>query len=90
MGFRHVRDKFTRAGLTALPAMTTDAMRVAEAPIQIECQVVDIRTVGLPEEHSAAVEVYAARTHVHESILKPGHRHHIDPDAYRPLLLSFL
>ena len=90
MGFRHVRDKFARAGLTALPSETTNAMRVAEAPIQIECEVVDIRTVGRPEEHSTAVEVYAVRTHVHESILKPGHRHHIDPDAYRPLLMSFL
>ena len=90
MGFRHVRDKFARAGLTALPSDTTDAVRVAEAPIQIECEVVDVRTVGRPEEHATAVEVYAARTHVHESILKPGHRHHIAPDAYRPLLMSFL
>ena len=90
MGFRHVRDKFARAGLMALPSEITDAMRVAEAPIQIECEVVNIRTVGRPEEHSTAVEVHAARTHAHESVLKPGHRHHIDPDLYRPLLMSFL
>ena len=39
---------------------------------------------------SLGVEVRAVRTHVHEAILKAGHRHHIDPDQWRPLVMSFL
>ena len=90
MGFVHVREKFARAGLTPLASELVGAYRVAECPIQIECEVHDIRAVGPAAEHNAAVEVRAVRTHVHEAILKVGHRHHIDPDAWRPLLMSFL
>lgn len=49
-----------------------------------------IREVGTPDDHSAAIEVRIICTHVHESILAPGHRHHIDPDKWRPLIMSFL
>lgn len=90
MGFVHVGGKFERAGLTPLPSEAVAPPRVAECPFQIECEVVSIREVGAPEEHSAAVEVRAVRTHVHEGILKPGHRHHVDPDAWRPLIMNFL
>ncbi len=90
MGFRHVKDKFAEAGLTPLASEGVAPPRVAECPIQIECEVVHLREVGPPGEHSAAIEVRAVRTHVHEAILKPGHRHHIDPDKWRPLIMNFL
>ena len=90
MGFDHVRDKFGRAGLTAVVSETVAPPRVAECPVQIECEVVAIREIGPKDDASAAVEVRAVRTHVHETVLKPGHRHHIDPDRWRPLVMNFL
>ena len=91
MGFAHVTDKFERAGLTAVAPEAVAPPRVAECLIQIECEVLSVREVGPSGvDHAAAVEVRAVRTHVHEAILKTGHRHHIDPDRWRPLMMSFL
>lgn len=80
MGFEHVHDKFDRAGLTEIASELVLPPRVAECPIQLEGTVNSINQVGDPKDYSAAIEVQIVRTHVHESILAPGHRHHIDPD----------
>ena len=90
MEFRHVKDKFRRAGLTEIPSEVVSPPRVAECPVQLEGQVMNVHQVGKSEDHSSAVEVRVVRTHVHESILGPGHRHHLDPDKWRPLIMSFL
>ena len=90
MGVQHVRDKFAHAGLTPVASDAVAPPRVGECPVQLEGEVVSIRDVGEPDDHTAAVEVRVVRTHVHESILKAGHRHHIDPDAWRPIIMSFL
>lgn len=36
-----------------------------------------------------ALEVRIVRVHVEEGLLLPGHENRIDPDAWRPLLMSF-
>jgi hypothetical protein len=36
-----------------------------------------------------ALEVRIVRVHVEESLLLAGHEHRIDPDAWRPLIMSF-
>ena len=36
-----------------------------------------------------AVEVAVARVHVHPGIRLPGTENRIDPDAWRPLIMSF-
>lgn len=90
MGFEHVANKFERAGLTEIASEVVLPPRVAECPIQLEGTVSSITEVGDAEEHSAAIEVRIVRTHVHESILALDHRHHIDPDKWRPLIMNFL
>ena len=90
MGFEHVHDKFVRAGLTEIASEVVLPPRVAECPIQMEGTVSSITEVGDPKDHTAAIEVRIVRTHVHETILAPGHRHHIDPDKWRPLIMNFL
>ena len=90
MNFKHIKDKFSRAGLTEMPSQVVSPPRVAECPIQLEAKVMSIRKVGPSGDHSAAIEVRVVRTHIHESILEAGHRHHIDPDKWRPLIMNFL
>ncbi|MDY7106650.1 MAG: flavin reductase family protein [Actinomycetota bacterium] len=90
IGCRHVRDKFALAGLTPTPAEVVRPPRAAECPVQLEGLVRAVHPVGGPDDHLVAVEVAVARTHVHREILRPGHRHHIDPDRWRPLMMSFL
>jgi flavin reductase (DIM6/NTAB) family NADH-FMN oxidoreductase RutF len=90
MGFRHVKDKFGEAGLTAGPSDLVRPTRVMEFPIQLEAKVNAIHPVGATEDHSACVEVQILRVHAEQELLDPDFRHHISPDRWRPLIMSFL
>lgn len=90
MGFEFVPGKFARAGLTEIASEAVSPPRVMECPIQLECTVTRVVSVGATEDQTVSIEVRVVRTHLHESILTPGHRHHIDPDKWRPLIMNFL
>ncbi|WP_163509574.1 flavin reductase family protein [Fodinicola acaciae] len=92
-GYRFVPDKFGRAGLTPLAAETVLAPRVAECPVNLEAVVEAVHPVAEddPEQKGgiAAVEVRIQRVHVHEDIRMDGTANRIDPDKWRPLIMSF-
>ena len=87
-GYRHEHDKFGLAGLTEVPSLTVGAPRVAECPVQMEGVVHDYRPFG-KNVAAYAFEVHIERLHVDEAILEPDSERHIDPEAWRPLLMSF-
>jgi flavin reductase (DIM6/NTAB) family NADH-FMN oxidoreductase RutF len=91
-GYRHVRDKFALAGLSPQPAETVRPPRALECPVQLEAV--------LEHEHGydqggplagyiAVLEARITRVHVEESLLMRGQRQRIDPDLWRPLIMSF-
>ncbi|RKN41888.1 flavin reductase family protein [Streptomyces hoynatensis] len=86
-GYRHERDKFGISGLTPLPAQTVAAPRVAECPVNLEATLTASYPMG--DGGVLAHEVRVRRIHVHESIRLAGTRDRIDPDAWRPLIMSF-
>jgi flavin reductase (DIM6/NTAB) family NADH-FMN oxidoreductase RutF len=92
-GYRFERDKFGIAGLTPVAAETVAAPRVRECPVQLEAKVEAIH--GLAEGDPAlqgrtlVIEARILRVHVEESILMSGERDRIDPDKWRPLIMSF-
>lgn len=92
-GYRHVHDKFGRAGLTPAPAETVDAPRVAECPVVMEAVVESVHPIA--EEDDAqrgsivAIEVRVQRIAVHDDIRMANTADRIDPDAWRPLIMSF-
>lgn len=88
-GFVHVDDKFAWAGVTPAAADLVAAPRVAECGFQIEVIVRDIVRIE-KDDGVRAVVMDVVRTHVHEAIVAEEHRHHIDPDRWRPLIMSFL
>ncbi|GMA22465.1 flavin reductase [Luteimicrobium album] len=91
-GYRHEPDKFGRAGLTPLPSETVRAPRVAECPVNLEARLVHRHPLerDAPDAGSiVAFEVQVTRVHVHEEIRMPGTAHRVDPDRWRPLLMSF-
>jgi flavin reductase (DIM6/NTAB) family NADH-FMN oxidoreductase RutF len=92
-GYRCEADKFGRAGLTPLASETVSPPRVLECPVNLEARVTEIHDLEKndPEEAggSAAVEVAITRVHVHPDIRLPGTANRIDPDAWRPLIMSF-
>ncbi|MFC4912765.1 flavin reductase family protein [Actinomadura gamaensis] len=89
-GYRHVRDKFGVSGLTPVPAETVRPPRVAECPVTMEAVVEDSRPIAADLGGFATVfEVRVQRVHVHPSITMDGHENRIDPDRWRPLIMSF-
>lgn len=92
-GYRYEREKFEIAGLTPVPSETVAAPRVLECPVQLEAKVE--ATHNLAEDDAqqrgqiVVIEVRIQRVHVEESLLVPGEPNRIDPDKWRPLIMSF-
>ncbi len=86
MGYRHERDKFAFAGLTQAPSSRVKPPRVAECPVQLEAVLVDSRPFS---RAAVGIEVRIVRAWVDESLQLDGHQNRIDPDRWRPLIMSF-
>jgi flavin reductase (DIM6/NTAB) family NADH-FMN oxidoreductase RutF len=91
-GYRYVGEKFERAGLTPLDSETVAPPRAAECPVSMEAVVEAVHEVAGDDEAARgtlAFEVRIQRVWVHDAIRVPGTDDHIDPDAWRPLIMSF-
>ncbi|MEY9871042.1 flavin reductase (DIM6/NTAB) family NADH-FMN oxidoreductase RutF [Streptacidiphilus sp. MAP12-33] len=92
-GYRHEADKFGLAGLTPRTGLSVDAPRALECPVQLEAEAVAFHSLAEddPEQRGRVltVELEVVRVHVAEEIRMPGHPNRIDPDRWRPLIMSF-
>jgi flavin reductase (DIM6/NTAB) family NADH-FMN oxidoreductase RutF len=92
MGYRHEKDKLGAAGLSTSPSSRVAAPRISECPVQLEAVLESTHPFGTrPDKASTALafEVRIVKTHVDESILMEGFEDRIDPDKWRPLIMSF-
>ena len=104
VGYRSVGDKFAHAGLTAAQGETVRAPRALECPVNLEGRVIAVRRLGDPEGAAAPqpargdeelpqgtylFEVDITRVHVHPDVRMAGTDHRVEPDAWRPLIMSF-
>lgn len=92
-GYRHVKDKFAWAGLTPQASETVTALRVAECLVQQEAVVTAVHGIADDDELQRGglltCELRVQRLHLHSSILLDGNPDRVDPDRWRPLLMSF-
>lgn len=92
-GYQHVKDKFGAAGFTPDASHTVEPPRVRECPVQMEAVVEAIH--GVADDDDALrgrilnIEVRVQRVHLHPSILMDGEHDRVDPDKWRPLIMSF-
>jgi flavin reductase (DIM6/NTAB) family NADH-FMN oxidoreductase RutF len=92
-GYFYEPDKFKKAGLTPQPAVIVNAPLVKECAVQLEAVVAAVHS--LAEEDAAmkgrilTFELRIVRVHLEESILMHGHANRIDPNKWRPLIMSF-
>jgi len=92
-GYRHEPDKFGISEFTAVASETVVPPRVRECPVQLEAVVETVH--GLAEDdpvlrgRTSVIEVRIQRVHVDPSIQMDGQPNRIDPDKWRPLILSF-
>jgi flavin reductase (DIM6/NTAB) family NADH-FMN oxidoreductase RutF len=84
-GYRHVAEKFSEAGLTPVASELVSPPRVAECQVHMEATLQAAHPVG--DGGAFALEVAVIRVHADEEILAEPDR--IDPDAWRPLIMSF-
>jgi flavin reductase (DIM6/NTAB) family NADH-FMN oxidoreductase RutF len=93
MGFRYVADKFGLAQLTPVSGDIVTAPRAIECPVQMEAVVEQITPFGAnnPKIRTrlVAIEVRVVRVHAHPEIMVDGNQNRIDPDKWRPLIMSF-
>ncbi|MDR3622808.1 MAG: flavin reductase family protein [Paludisphaera borealis] len=101
--YQFEEDKFGASGLTPIGSETVGAARALECPIQLEAKVARVNPVMADgydysvHERSAectlegivCIEVRITRVHAHPSILMDGKPNRIDPDRWRPLIMSF-
>lgn len=83
-GYVHRRDKFAVAGLTPRSGRVVAAPLVAECPVAMEATLESVQRT----DH-AVVQVTVRQVHVHRSIRMAGSGRRIDPDRWRPLIMSF-
>jgi flavin reductase (DIM6/NTAB) family NADH-FMN oxidoreductase RutF len=92
-GYRHVRDKFAASGFTAEPSHVVGAPRVRECPVQLEAVVEAVQ--GIADDDAGLrgrllnIEVRVVRVHLDAAIVMDGHPDRVDPDRWRPLIMSF-
>ena len=92
-GYRHVKDKFSTAQWTAMEAETVLAPRVLQCPVQLEAVVEACH--GIADDDTAmrgrllSFEVRIRRVHIEQTLLQDGDANRIDPDKWRPLIMSF-
>ena len=93
MGYRHEREKFEVAGLTPLSSELVGPPRVEECPVQLEAVLEGSHAMAQSDPdrkgNLIALEVRVVRVHVHEAIRMNGCTDRIDPDLWRPLIMSF-
>jgi len=92
-GYRFEPDKFGTAKLTPVASRTVGSKRALECPVQLEAIVESFRGIAEkdPEERGKFIsfDMRIRLVHVDESILVNGEANQIDPDKWRPLIMSF-
>jgi flavin reductase (DIM6/NTAB) family NADH-FMN oxidoreductase RutF len=92
-GYRYERDKFGISGFTALASKTVRAPRAEECPVQLEAKLEHVHPLEEDDEHRrcslVALEVRITCVHIDSSIQMDGELNRIDPDKWRPLIMSF-
>jgi flavin reductase (DIM6/NTAB) family NADH-FMN oxidoreductase RutF len=88
-GYRYEPEKFGLSGLTPMASLEVGPPRIAECPVQMEGVVHEVRRFG-KNVAANAFEVHIVKLHVEESLLMGDEsRPHIDPEKWRPLIMSF-
>jgi flavin reductase (DIM6/NTAB) family NADH-FMN oxidoreductase RutF len=102
-GYRYESDKFGTAGLTPMTSETVAPPRVLECPIQLEAMLARVNSVMVDEydysqhdrsaectlEGITCLEMRVQRVHVAPSLLMEHDENRIDPDLWRPMIMSF-
>jgi flavin reductase (DIM6/NTAB) family NADH-FMN oxidoreductase RutF len=92
-GYTYEKHKFETAGLTPVPSLTVAPQRVLECPVQMEAVVAAKHDLMEDDDVTrgriVSFELRVTRVHIHPDILMEGFANRVDPNKWRPLMMSF-
>ncbi len=92
-GYRFVKDKFGIANLTNVPSETITAPRIKECPVQMEAKLQSIHPIAEDDENQngkiVIMEFRVLRVYLDQNILMKGFENRVNPDKWKPLIMSF-
>ncbi|VUC37086.1 unnamed protein product [Clonostachys rosea] len=92
-GYSYVHDKWACSGLTPQASQVIRPPRVRECPVQMECELTTAHEMWKDLPGMAGVilmfELRVVRVHVLDDIRMEGYKNRVDPDKWRPLIMSF-
>lgn len=88
-----MKDKFGAAGLEPQASELVRPPRARQCPVQMESELVVSHGVMDDIEHwkgfIVVLEVKVLRVHALDSVISKDYENRIDPDKWRPLIMSF-
>ena len=88
-----MKSKFELADLTPVLSDTITAPRIAECPVQMEAIFQTAHPIAEDDEEQngkiLTMEFRVQRVYLEESILMNGNNNRVDPDKWKPLIMSF-
>ena len=92
-GYRHETRQVRLVRPDGDAGETVAAPRALECPVQIEAKVAQVHEMAQEDAvwrgNITAIEVRVTRVHAHPGIMMEGEPNRIDPDKWRPLIMSF-
>jgi flavin reductase (DIM6/NTAB) family NADH-FMN oxidoreductase RutF len=92
-GYNYIKDKFSVARLTPQQSDTVKAPRIIECPVQMEARLEAIHSIAENDVQQKGkiltMEFRIQRIYLEESIMMDGYDNRVDPDKWKPLIMSF-
>lgn len=92
-GYTYEKEKFELAQLTPVKSETVLSPRVAECPVQMEAVMENLHEIAQDDEKQqgrlVTIELRIQRVYLDRSIQMEGNSNRVDPDKWRPLIMSF-
>lgn len=92
-GYTYEADKFDLAQLTPVQSETVNPPRVAECPVQMEAVMENFHGIAEDDEQQrgrlVTIELRIQRVYLDELILMDRNPNRVDPNKWRPLIMSF-
>jgi flavin reductase (DIM6/NTAB) family NADH-FMN oxidoreductase RutF len=88
-GYTFCADKFAASGLTPEAAEHVKAPLIRECPLQMEAELAATHSLTAEASNLVALEVRILKVRARPEILRESDSNRIDPDRWRPLIMSF-
>lgn len=92
-GYRYEPRKFLTADLMPRPAELVAAPLVEECPVSMEAQLITADSIAEESDvmrgRIMKIELKIVRVHLDDSIVMDGNPNRVDPNKWRPLIMSF-